>query len=60
MINCPNCGSSKWHVSYRCPIDPANDKFDCKECGRAFGRYDKEDDKMTTQTIAPEQIDERS
>jgi DNA-directed RNA polymerase subunit M/transcription elongation factor TFIIS len=39
-IVCPGCGSNSWKETHRSPIDPADDKFNCEECGRTWKRYD--------------------
>lgn len=39
VIKC-SCGSVNWERGFKCPVDPANDKFNCKDCGLIFKRYD--------------------
>ena len=39
VIKC-SCGSVNWEQGFKCPVDPANDKFNCKDCGLIFKRYD--------------------
>lgn len=37
-VRCPRCGRGEWDVR-RNPIDPAEDKFQCKICGEHWTRY---------------------
>lgn len=39
VIKC-SCGSVNWEWGFKCPVDPANDTFNCKDCGLTFKRYD--------------------
>ena len=39
IVKCP-CGSINWVANWECPADPANDKFNCKDCGLVFKRHD--------------------
>ena len=40
-ILCPNCNSRHWSLTYKSPIDPAEDKFNCIHCGTDFKRYER-------------------
>ena len=40
MIQCPRCESFQWVKLFQCAIDPANDRFQCRDCGHKFKRYD--------------------
>jgi hypothetical protein len=39
MITCLKCGEGGLTNIYRCILEPANDKFKCKNCGHIQLRY---------------------
>jgi Zn ribbon nucleic-acid-binding protein len=41
MITCPKCDSGNWRTLHRSPIRPAEDQFQCNNCGHKFRRYDE-------------------
>jgi len=45
VIRCTKCGSQNWDCTFKCPVDPANDTFKCRDCGHKFKRYDKPEEK---------------
>lgn len=53
MVTCTKCGSGRWEQLHKCPIDPANDRFKCKDCGHVYLMYDpKETIKVTVDVSA--------
>jgi len=54
MLTCPRCGSNTWDCRHRCPIDPANDRFYCRQCGLEFNRYDPPQEKKKNLVDNPE------
>ena len=39
-IRCPHCGTPEWDYTFRSPVDPAGDKFKCRN-GHDFKRYEE-------------------